>query len=111
MAGHIYKAAAAHFGAVGDGRQDIVARELRILFAHLIVGHAGGEEVEDQRDPKASAADTGFAEVDVAIDRSGLREDSWAPEYLFGQDTSNSSEESEADAPPLAEPLAQAGFF
>ena len=48
-------------GGVGDGGEDIVALQERIVAEDFFIGGAGGEQIKDIRDADALAADARLA--------------------------------------------------
>ena len=59
---------ARHLGAVGDRGYDVRMGQLGIVRQQFSLGHAIGEEVEDQRDPEAGAFDARLSAADFRID-------------------------------------------
>ena len=56
--------------AVGDGRSNVLRRELWILLEKFPHGHASGKKIKDQRDPNAGAADGWLPETNPRIHRN-----------------------------------------
>lgn len=64
----------AHLSAIGEAGLNIQRNQTWILIEDLFERHAGGEKVENQRDPNARALDSWLAEADVRVDRDAIQQ-------------------------------------
>ena len=63
-----------HFGPVGDRRQDVGVRQLRVFSKQFRFRHSIGQEIQNERHPYAGAPDAGLSTTDLGVDGNAIEE-------------------------------------
>src|SRR4051794_32832371 len=82
----IDETAATHLSPIRQGRENVFARELRVLRQNLFDSHSGSKKVEKQRNPNSRASDARFSKAYVWVKRFYLRAGSCVPLLSKSQD-------------------------
>jgi hypothetical protein len=68
------EAAGGQEGAVREAGPEVIVGEVGVVGEDLVVGHAVGQEAEDEPDPDAGPPDDGLAERHLRVDGDAVEE-------------------------------------